>query len=253
MALFTDGPVSSIEDMTAQDSQLLDVANVEGIDLSRKLAAAQDELGVEIESLLARMSYGDTSIWRGSSKGLGGVIVTPALRLWHTFKTLEATYRDAYNNQLNDRYAGKLQEFQKRAKWAYDKVVEAGIGMSSEPMRRAAAPEVATAAGTLPAGVYYVAMAWVNGAGEEGASSLPAMIETAGTFEVQPGVGPEKAAGWHVYAGVAPDVLVRQNASPIQMDTTWLQPSPLITQGIGAGNGQAPSYIQPVPRLIQRG
>jgi hypothetical protein len=259
MALFTDGPISSIDDLTAQDSQLLDVANVEGIDLSRKLAAAQDELGVELESLLGRMSlarmgYGNASIWSGSSKGLGSVIVTPALRLWHTFKTLEAAYRDAHNNQLNDRYAGKLQEFQKRVKWAYDKLVEAGIGMSNEPMRKAAAPVLAASAGTLPRGTYYVSMAWVNGAGEEGACSLPAMIEvTVGTFEVRPGIGPVKATGWHAYAGAAPDVLVRQNASPIRTDVTWLQPNPLLTQGSGAGTGQAPSYIQPVPRLIQRG
>ena len=44
MALFTDGPVSSIDDLAAQDTQLLDVANAEGIDVTRKLGLAQDEL-----------------------------------------------------------------------------------------------------------------------------------------------------------------------------------------------------------------
>ena len=36
MALFTDGPISCIEDLTAQDSQLLNVASVEGIDMTQK-------------------------------------------------------------------------------------------------------------------------------------------------------------------------------------------------------------------------
>ena len=36
------------EDLTAQDSQLLDVASTEGIDLGGKLALAQEELGVEL-------------------------------------------------------------------------------------------------------------------------------------------------------------------------------------------------------------
>ena len=43
MALFMDGPISNIDDLAGQDSQLLDVANVEGIDVTRKLALAQDE------------------------------------------------------------------------------------------------------------------------------------------------------------------------------------------------------------------
>ena len=34
MALFTDGPASSIEDLAAQDSQVLNVASSEGIDLT---------------------------------------------------------------------------------------------------------------------------------------------------------------------------------------------------------------------------
>ena len=35
------------------------------------------------------------------------VVVTPPLKLWHIFRTLEMVYRDAYNSQLNDRYAGQ--------------------------------------------------------------------------------------------------------------------------------------------------
>ena len=54
MALYTDGPPSSIEDLSAQDSQLLDVASTEGIDLTKKLALAHEQAGIEIEELLRR-------------------------------------------------------------------------------------------------------------------------------------------------------------------------------------------------------
>src|ERR1051326_6961503 len=53
MALFNDGPASGIADLQGHDSQLLDVAHVEGIDVTRKLALAQEELALELTTLLA--------------------------------------------------------------------------------------------------------------------------------------------------------------------------------------------------------
>src|ERR1044072_4136716 len=94
MALFTDGPAATIEDLAAQDSQLLTLANAEGIDLTVKLGLAHEAVGLELEELLSA----------GSSYRLGQVVVTPAVRLWHTHRTLELVYRDAYHSQLNDRY-----------------------------------------------------------------------------------------------------------------------------------------------------
>jgi len=52
MALYTDGPISSIEELTARDSQLLSVAGTEEIDLTQKIALAQDELGLELGGML---------------------------------------------------------------------------------------------------------------------------------------------------------------------------------------------------------
>ena len=51
MSLFADGPPSNIEDLTDQDSGLLDVCRVQQIDASAKLTLAHRELAVEIESL----------------------------------------------------------------------------------------------------------------------------------------------------------------------------------------------------------
>ncbi len=52
MALFTDGAVASIEDLTGHDTQLLNVATVEDIDVTRKLALAQEGISVELAGLL---------------------------------------------------------------------------------------------------------------------------------------------------------------------------------------------------------
>ena len=98
MALFTDGAITSIEELSGHDTQLLTVATVEGIDVSRKLALAQDEIAVEVASLLGRQA---------APPALEQVVVTPAMKLWHAYRTLEMVYRDAYHSQLNDRYGGQ--------------------------------------------------------------------------------------------------------------------------------------------------
>jgi hypothetical protein len=136
MALFTDGPASSMEDLTAQDSQLLDVASVEGIDVTQKMALAQDELALELNALLTRLSSSEQLFRLAADSNLGSVVVTPALKLWHTFRSLEMVYSDAYNSQLNDRYAGKRDQFHLSAKWAYDMLVAAGIGVASVAVDR---------------------------------------------------------------------------------------------------------------------
>src|ERR1043165_9003057 len=99
MALFTDGPVSCIVDLTARDTQLLNVAVAEGIDVTQKLALAQDELALELATLLARTSFLDQMLSLSTEPDLGSVVVTPALKLWHTLRSLELVYADAYNNQ----------------------------------------------------------------------------------------------------------------------------------------------------------
>ena len=259
MALFIDGPVSSVEDLAAQDSQLLDVASVEGIDVSQKLALAQDELTLEISALLTRLSYVDQLFWLAPQPNIGSVVVTPALKLWHTFRSLEMVYTDAYNSQLNDRYAGKRDQFHARAQWAYETLVLAGIGVASVPVPQAATPTVTAAAapapGTpLPDGTYYATVAWVNAAGEEGACAQPAIVATTGSsLRVQPaGAPPKTAAGWNVYVGAGPDSMALQNGPPIALGQTWLQPA-AVAAGRPPGLGQRPTYLKPVPRVIQRG
>jgi hypothetical protein len=256
MALFTDGLVSSIDDLSAQDSQLLDVSTAENIDVTQKLALAQEEVALGLDTLLTGMSYPDRSLWLGPQPGVNRVVVTPALRLWHTYRALEMVYADAYNSQLNDRYAGKRDQFHSMASWAYDKLVRIGAGMVIDPVPRAAMPTLTALASAtpLPDGTYYVTMAWTNQAGEEGASAVANTISTTSqTLLVQPMNAPKNAVAWNVYVGVDTDSMFRQNGAPIAIAQTWTQPALLTTTGQRAGQGQTPNYIKPVPRALQRG
>jgi hypothetical protein len=254
MALFTDGPISCIEDLTAQDSQLLNVASVEGIDTTRKIAIAQEEVAMELTGALRRFGYADQFFWLAPQPKLDSIVVTPPLKLWHTARTLELVYMDAYNSQLNDRYAGKRDQFHDLAKWAYSKLIEIGAGIAGTPVSRAAIPTLTPFPGALPDGVYYATVTWVNRAGEEGAPAEPTTVATASsTFLVDAGAAPVNAAAWNVYAGIAPQAMYRQNTTLLVTGQTWEQPSALTQSGPLPGKGQKPTYLQPLPRIIQRG
>jgi hypothetical protein len=254
MPLFTDGPISSIEDLTAQDSQLPTVASVEGIDVTQKIAIAQEQLAMDLHTALNRFGSMDQLFWLGPPPNLDRVVVTPALKLWHTARSLELVYSDAYNSQLNDRYAGKRDQFHALAKWAYEKLIEIGAGIAAQPVPRAGTPTVTVFPGALPDGVYYVTTTWVNSAGEEGAPATETSISTASsTLLVGPATAPQIAAGWNVYAGVSPDTMFGQNPSLLILGQTWEQPATLVQTGTLPGKGQKPTYLQALPRILQRG
>jgi len=254
MALFTDGPPSSIEQLTTLDSQLLTIASSEGIDVTRKLELAQEELALDLQALLQRAGRADGWMQAGSRQGLDHVVVTAALRLWHAYRTLEMTYSDAYNSQLNDRYQGKRDQFHAIARSYRERLLEAGVGIASLPVPRAAAVLLQASPGSLPDNVYYVTAAWVNGAGEEGASANPETIATSSsTFAAQLGQAPANIAGWNVYVGVDPYCMTLQNSLPLEAGAAWVQPVWIDTAGRKAGDGQAPSYVQALPRMMQRG
>ena len=242
MALFTDGPLNSIDDLRAQDSQLADVASTEGIDLTQKLWLAQEQIGVELEQLLAGRYF------------LNTVVSTVPLMLWHRYRTLELAYADACFSHLNDRYGSKRDQFHDLAKWAYERVIERGVGIAVAPVPRAATPVLAPAPGLLPPGTYYATMAWVNGLGEEGAPATPDTIEiTSGSFSVTPKPAPLPAIGWNVYVGPGPDELVSQTEEPLGLDAIWAPSGALQQQGQAPGTGQTATLMLASPRVLQRG
>ena len=252
MALFTDGSISTIEDLAAQDAGVMGVAGAEGIDLSGKLALAQEELGVELAALMPRANgtpFGGLS--------LGNVVVTAPLRMWHAFHTLELVYRDAYNNQLNDRYKGKWEQYRELARWAWDRLLETGVGIAADPVERAGAPRLSAVAGGGAAEetTYYARAAWVNGRGEEGAAGEWSLLTVpAGmALEVRVAEPPANAVGWNAYLGTSADEERLQNDGPLAPAVAWIQGAVPACSGRKPGNGQGPSYLRALPRILQRG
>jgi hypothetical protein len=182
------------------------------------------------------------------------VVVTPALRLWHSYRALELVYRDVYHSQLNDRYAAKRDQFRELGKWAYVRMRQTGVGVTPTPVPRAAPPELEASGGSMTAdGIYYAAIAWVNAAGEEGACSSPNSVEiNQGGFITRPGLAPQDDYKWNIYAGTAPDSLSRQNDAPLKATTVWIGGWKW-DSGIRPGAGQTPFLMHPLPRILQRG
>jgi hypothetical protein len=250
MALFTDGAVASIEDLKGHDTQLLNVATIEDIDVTRKLALAHEEISIELAGLLEQaMQSGQLT----APPSIDQIVVTMPLKLWHIFRTLEMVYRDAFNSQLNDRYGGKRDEYHDLAKWAYGRLIQDGLGMATNPVKQATTPEPWPSAGSITDGAYYVAIAWTNAAGDEGAASTPAMIQVSGSsFAVQT-KSPADVAGWNVYCGTSPSTMTIQNGPALIPGQVWIQSEAVSTAGRLAGNGQMATYRLQVPRMIQRG
>jgi len=254
MALFTDGPPSTIEQLAGLDSQLLSVASTERIDVTRKLELAYEEIGLDLDAVLKRLSPADRLMWAMAKPRLENVVVTTALKLWFAYRTLELVYSDAYNSQLNDRYMGKRDQFQQMAVEYRERLIDAGAGMAPIPVPRAMTPVLAPAPGSLPDNIYYVTAAWVNRVSEEGASAIPAAITTASSsFSAQIGPAPANATGWNVYVGMDPDSTALQNSSPLEIGAAWVQPVWITATGRKPGSGQAPSYVQSLARILQRG
>ncbi len=246
MALFTDGAISTIQDLVGYESGLLETARIEGIDLTAKLELAERELEIEIRALLAREDLTMT---------IDQVVVTMALETWHRFKTLALAYRDAYNLQLNDRYQGKWKEYERLGLWAQHALWETGLGMVVNPIPRAATPTIASTSVTGVAGAaYYISVSWASGL-EEGAPSLPVVFVAAdGTVPVVQAVAaPASATGWNVYVGTEQGVQTLQNDAPLPVDAEWTMPETGLIAGREMGSGQAAQVYQQPRRTFLRG
>ncbi len=254
MPLFCDGDISTISDLTDQDSALLDTVANENIDLTQKLRLAQSEVRVELESYMERSK---TNYWystTASGLDVQHVVVTLPLKMWHTYRTLSAVYRDAYCSQLNDRYQGKWRLFESMAGTALSRLLEAGVGLVNDPVPQATAPLLSMVPGVQPGGEFYAAVSYVNRAGEEGMPSSMADITLAdGTdLTVVPQSIPDNATGWNLYVGSQPTQLTLQNPTPMPdfQPLVWLL---RVTDGRPAGCGQVPNRLRPLPRRWQRG
>jgi hypothetical protein len=255
MALFTDGPISSAQDLQEYDSSVLSVASAEGIDVAVKVTLAQQDLGNELMLFLFRRApfRGYQPNFR-RSQGLVDVVVTEALQQWHIHETLALVYRDAYYNQLNDRYQGKWNEYEQLAKASSRTYFQLGVGVVADPIPIAPTPQLSSVAGTGDAETFYVAATWVNAAGQEGAPSDYATLNTGAgqVLVVTLTAPPQNAVGWNVYVGQSPTTLTLQNGTSLALGSSWIMTGAL-SPGAPLATGQQPAWFIVDHRVIERG
>src|SRR5580692_11608209 len=180
MALFTDGPISDAADLQRYENDILSVASAENIELRAKIALAQQDLANEVVLFLLRGStLRETALALRSRREVNDVVVNAPMRQWHAHKTLALVYRDAYNNQLNDRYQGKWREYEALAKASARICFQIGIGLVADPVPQAAVPMVTSVAGVANGVTFYIAVTWVSTTGQEGAPSNFAQLGTS--------------------------------------------------------------------------
>lgn len=260
MALFNDGPISTAADLQQYENSILTVASAENIDLGAKLMLAQQDLANEVVLfLLRRPQRCDYSLWDDSSgflssRDLTNVVVTDPLRKWHVHRTLALVYRDAYNNQLNNRYQGKWAEYETLAKASARTYFQIGVGLVADPVPQAAAPALTSVAGTAAGGSFYVAVTWVGTAGQEGAPSNFVQLGTSDGQQLYVTVSspPQNVTTWNVYVGTSPGTLALQNGEPLATSVGWTMASAL-NAGVALPTGQQPTWFAVDHRVIERG
>src|SRR5258706_1508320 len=253
MALLTDGSPNDDEALRVYESGILDVAHVEMIDLQAKLELSTEEITEDVlDILLDHTRTSDPQATTRRSVGVSDVVVTPQMKRWHAVHTLEIIYRDAFNNQLNDRYLPKFREYQELTRNARGHTVRFGIGLAVNPIPQAQIPALSFVAGFLPATTYYVQVSWLNVQGQEGAPSVTTTLESpAGSLLVVQAVNPPaNATGWNVFVGVTDLTLMQQNSALLSVGSSFTLTGVGMEPGRAPGNGQSQeSYVIDVPML----
>jgi hypothetical protein len=255
MALITDGPISGLQDLQDQENAILDVAGLEKLDISAKMALAQSEIERELLKFLLQRPFRDYQIPLRHQIGVGDVVVTTPLRQWHVLRSLALIYRDAFNNQLNDRYKGKWSQYEELARHAAEDYFHIGVGLVANPAPKAEMPLLTTVSGTRTGGTFYVAATWVNAVGQEGAASDIAAITAADGTQLVASTAPapKNVTGWNVYAGATAQGIARQNAVPLSTGASWTPPDGALAQSPAPGPGQTPERYLANDRVLQRG
>ena len=255
--LLTDGCPNTTEDLRVYESAILDVSNEETINLDAKLKLGTEEVSEIVLNIL--MSH--TSVSTGSDAvrralGVSDVVVTRQLKRWHALYTLSIFYRDAYNNQLNDRYLAKWNEYTLLARGAQDLTTQYGIGLVNTPVPQAGTPVLGVAPGLLAATIYYAQITWVSGTGAEGNPSQATAYETslASVLTVTNGSPvPSVAMGFNVYLGLTDCTTTLQNSTPIAIGQTFTEASTGLVAGVPVGMGQLPDTYVTGGSVLRRG
>jgi|SRR5581483_1043539 len=253
--LLIDGSPNDTEDLRVYESAILDVAHTEMIDLSPKLTLAADEIAEDVLDFLLDHSGADPQAPGRRGIGVRDVVVTRQMKRWHAVHTLEIVYRDAFNNQLNDRYQPKFWEYRDLARNAREHTFHFGVGLALIPIPQATVPVFSALPGPIPATTYYGRAAWVGASGQEGSpSEVTSFDAPAGSVPVvQMTDPPATATAFNVYLGLRPDDLALQNsAGPVAAGQSFVLPGTGLVGGRRPGDGQAAdAYVRGVRTLLR--
>jgi len=255
MALLTDGSPNTTLDLQVYESAILDVAATEKIDLDGKLGLATEEISEDVLNILLDHTLTvDPLADTRRNIGVSDVVVTPQMKRWHALHTLEIVYRDAFNNQLNDRYAAKAAEYRDLSRGARDNTVKFGIGLVTSPIPKAETPVLSTTAGAGSATTYYVEVSWFSALSQEGApSDVTALTAADGTLLVVQAVNPPAVAtGFNVYIGTNAETLALQTVTPVPVGQSFVLDGTLLP-GRAPGTGQAPDQYVVGGSTLRRG
>ena len=255
--LLSDGNPNASLDLQVYEMAILDVAHTEGIDLEVKLTLATEEIAEDVLDVLLDHTrstvFPETNLRR--VRGVTDVVVTGPMKRWHALHTLAVVYRDVFNNQLNDRYLAKWQEYGRLAKDARERTMKLGIGLALNPIPQAGAPVLGSVVGSGVGGTFYVQVSWLSPIGQEGApSEVTATGLPAGTnLTVQAVNPPAGVTGYNVYAGTSETALTLQNPAGVPVGQIFEMPDGGLIAGTAAGTGQpADVYVAGGP-LVRRG
>ncbi len=255
MALLIDGSPNTVEKLKAIESSIADVASIEMIDLDIKMDLALEEISESLMVYLIQLGTQDPQSVMRRQIGVSTVVVTTPLRRWHAMQTIELVYRDAYHNQLNERYLAKWKYFSGAAADARRTLLETGLGLVNQAVPKAAQPTVDIAVGQWSPGTYVVTIAWVNSFGQIGSPS------EATTIDLPVGSGPTVTAlthpsgvlGWNVYVGLAGTIPTQQNSLLLGFTAPWVAPAGGPVVGVVVGDGQGPDrYIADAQTFFRR-
>ncbi len=248
--LLTDGPVNTSEELQHYENALLDVASTEGINVTQKTVLAQREIETDVLIFLMGSGIQDPKFLVRRYVECRDVVVTSPLKRWHAYRSLARVYQDAFNNQLNDRYYGKWQEYEKLSRQTSAQLFETGVGLVAFPVPKADVPLV-TAGST---GACYVRVTWLNAHGMEGMPSDPVQADDSnGIGPVQIGTVPEDVTGWNIYVGNDFTTMWLQNREPLAPGASWTGSTVELQENTLIGCGQAPEKFVCNTRRIQRG
>jgi len=253
MALFTDGPAPTIDDLVDEDSGLLDVAENIGINVTTKLRLAQAEIATDLRLWLNKPRPTMEMLWAPALR-IEQIVMTPPLQRWEKMLALALVYRDAYFNVVVDRYQAKWQEYLRLAGDARESFLASGLALVSNPVPQPDPPLLGTTPSTYPAGTYYVSVAGVNVSGQGGAPSWASSVTTTGSaILVAPVEWAKNVVAFRVYAGPSLSAMVLQNPEDLTAGLTYTYLPGQTTDGPLAGNGQRAEFTRPMARTIPRG